>query len=141
MQRCCSQAGGGGGGDETLRREGERERGATLPCGCALPHIADAAFESLGGVPEGAHATVPVAFIRGLFGVSFWPYKLNPKREKKQQQKKQNTNMLRSSLFSNATNVLCKFNPKKDGCHRPNAPRNKISHLVSLEGEWWWCCH
>lgn len=59
------------GENEPLRREGER--GATLPCGCALPHIADAAFESLGGVPEGAHATVPVAFIRGLFGVSFWP--------------------------------------------------------------------
>lgn len=57
-------------------RERDRERGsATLPCGCALPHIADAAFESLGGVPEGAHATVPVAVISGLFGLSFWPYK------------------------------------------------------------------
>lgn len=57
-------------------RERERER-ATLPCGCALPHIADAAFESLGGVPEGADATVPVAVISGLFGLSFWPYKLD----------------------------------------------------------------
>lgn len=80
MQGCSSQPSkgwGGGGRHETLRREGgegEREEsGATLPCGCALPHIADAAFESLGGVPEGAHATVPVAFVRGLFGMSFWP--------------------------------------------------------------------
>lgn len=81
MQCCCSQARqgkarGGGGGDETLRRVGERGRTrATLPCGCALPHIADAAFESLGGVPEGTDATVPVAVISGLFGLSFWPYK------------------------------------------------------------------
>lgn len=82
MQGCSSSRakdgwGGVGGGGETLRREGgegeREERGATLPCGCALPHIADAAFESLGGVPEGAHATVPVAFVRGLFGMSFWP--------------------------------------------------------------------
>lgn len=62
---------------ETLRqkregRDGEKE--TTLPCGCALPHIADAAFESLGGVLEGAHATVPVAVVRRLFGLSFWPY-------------------------------------------------------------------
>lgn len=73
-----SQAGRQG-GNETLRRErareGEREgTSATLPCGCALPHIADAAFESLGGVPEGADATVPVAVVSGLFGLSFWPY-------------------------------------------------------------------
>lgn len=63
------------GGNETLRREGERGRGrgATLPCGCALPHIADAAFERLGGVPEGAHAAVPVALVRALLGVSFRP--------------------------------------------------------------------
>lgn len=72
--------GWGGGGGRTRRSDGREERerereerGATLPCGCALPHIADAAFESLGGVPEGAHATVPVAFVRGLFGMSFWP--------------------------------------------------------------------
>lgn len=66
------------GENETLRREREAERGsATLPCGCALPHIADAAFESLGGVPEGADATVPVAVISGLFGLSFWPEKIS----------------------------------------------------------------
>lgn len=58
------------GKNETERR---RRRRATLPCGCALPHIADAAFERLGGVPEGAHATVPVSVVRGLLGLSFWP--------------------------------------------------------------------
>lgn len=75
MQRCCSQPSRG-----KTRRSDEREaeRGsATLPCGCALPHIADAAFESLGGVPEGADATVPVAVISGLFGLSFWPEKIS----------------------------------------------------------------
>lgn len=58
-------------GDETFRREGRRS--STLPCGCALPHVADAAFERLGGVPEGAHATVPVAVVGRLLGLSFWP--------------------------------------------------------------------
>lgn len=72
------------GKNETLRREreGEREKergSATLPCGCALPHIADAAFESLGGVSEGADATVPVAIVGGLFGLSFWPCELDKK--------------------------------------------------------------
>lgn len=58
-------------------REREGERGSvTLPCGCALPHIADAAFERLGGVPEGADATVPVPVVSGLFGLSFWPDKM-----------------------------------------------------------------
>ena len=69
-----------GRGEEREREvEGERERGrgsATLPCGCALPHIADAAFESLGGVPEGADTTVPVAVVSRLFGLSFWPYEI-----------------------------------------------------------------
>lgn len=72
---CSIQPSGGGEGDVPTggRGGGERGRGATLPCGCALPHIADAALERLGGVPEGAHAAVPVAFVRRLFGMSFWP--------------------------------------------------------------------
>lgn len=59
------------------KRDAQTRGSATLPCGCALPHIADAAFESLGGVSEGADATVPVAVVSGLFGLSFWPYKLD----------------------------------------------------------------
>lgn len=74
--------------DATLLQPGkqgdEREKEARLPCGCALPHIADAAFESLGGVPEGADATVPVAVVSALFGLSFWPFRITK-------------NMLRSS--------------------------------------------
>lgn len=60
-------------GGGTRRSDGKGRQSSTLPCGCALPHVADAAFERLGGVPEGAHATVPVAVVGRLLGLSFWP--------------------------------------------------------------------
>ena len=73
--QCRSQPWEGEGEEEEEKEEGGRkpDREATLPCGCALPHFADAAFESLGSVPEGTHATVPVAVVRGRFRLSFWP--------------------------------------------------------------------
>lgn len=60
--------------DEEEEEMGGGEGGIEeLPCGCALPHIADAALERLGGVPERAHAAVPVPVVHCLFGLSFWP--------------------------------------------------------------------
>lgn len=65
------------GRERESKREGES---STLPCGSALPHVADAAFKSLGGVSEGAHAAVPVAVVCVLFGLSFWPFENDTKR-------------------------------------------------------------
>lgn len=48
-------------------------KGADLPCGGAFPDIADAAFEGFGAVPEGAHATIPKAFVGCRFGLPFRP--------------------------------------------------------------------
>lgn len=94
-------------------KQGEKrdeERGsATLPCGCALPHIADAAFESLGGVPEGADATVPVAVIRGLFGLSFWPYRLDK--------------MFKVKLVFDIPSTYC-MNSQKGDCYKRNTSCN-----------------
>lgn len=115
MQRCCSQPSRGKTrrSDEESEREREREaeRGsATLPCGCALPHIADAAFESLGGVPEGADATVPVAVVGGLFGLSFWPEKISQNVEVK-------------LVLGNATEHISRIKKKGD-CGKHNTPCN-----------------
>lgn len=75
--QCCSQSDRHS-DSQSSSQPAERERGGretTLPCGCALPHVADAAFERLGGVLEGADATVPVAaaVVRARLGLSFWP--------------------------------------------------------------------
>lgn len=50
-----------------------------IPCRCALPHVADAAFESFGAVSEGADATIPKAVVRRWFGLSFWPEEIDQK--------------------------------------------------------------